>query len=186
MADSSKQAWVDAVAAGETDETYADFFASQEREPVHPNDADMVEIPDARRSIMTDDQLELDKADIIAALDYRSGPDTLALGSIATARIYHTFGMRYGQGDLRAAIRAGSRAQINEALRGCVSVITDMRDHPTGKCPVCGTNGVSLKAEPAAHQWLSRKGWVTIDSEVELKVLHDAGERIRPLYPPAD
>lgn len=93
-------------------------------------------------------QLDQDKADIIAALDYRSGPDSvnsLYLGSMAVGMICHAVGIKYSDPvDRREAIHNATREQIDKALEACVAVIAHMKAHPTETCPTCGTPGVSL------------------------------------------
>ncbi len=96
-------------------------------------------------------KLESDKADIIAALDYRSGPDScnsLYLGSMATHSICQAFGGSLGDVgfDLRKAIKDGTRRQVDKALESCASVIEYMKKHPTGRCPTCGTKGIDLQS----------------------------------------
>lgn len=94
------------------------------------------------------DQLEQDKADILAALNYRSGPDScnsIYMGSMATAMVYHAVGLKYGMGDLVAAIETASEDQVLRALDACRGVINYMKMYPTTTCPTCGTRGVTIR-----------------------------------------
>ena len=91
-------------------------------------------------------KLDEDKADIIAALDYRSGPDScnsVYLGSMAVGMICHAVGIKYSDAvDRREIIRTASREQIDKALKIAKPVIDHMKEHPTAICPTCGTRGV--------------------------------------------
>lgn len=97
----------------------------------------------------SDDALDRDKADIIAALDYRSDPDSVNsvyLGSMAVGMICYAVGIKYSdQVDRREAIRNATREQIDDALQVCAGVIAHMKAHPTTTCPTCGTKGVVVK-----------------------------------------
>lgn len=96
------------------------------------------------------DQLEQDKADILAALEYRSGPDScnsVYMGSMATASVYHAMGLNYGEGDLVAAIKSAGSGQIANALDACRGVIRYMKMYPTTTCPTCGTRGVTIRGD---------------------------------------
>lgn len=82
-----------------------------------------------------------DKALILAASRYRSAADScnsVYLGSMATAKLFHVLGGDWGRNGLADVIKAASRAQVDEALKVCASVIEYMGKHPTTECPCCG------------------------------------------------
>lgn len=90
------------------------------------------------------------KADLLAVLDYRSGPDScnsIYVGSMASAQIYHAFRMRYGYGDIREAIRGGSLRQVEQAYEVAKHTIAYMKAHPRQTCPCCGTVGVQIRTD---------------------------------------
>ncbi len=90
---------------------------------------------------MTQGRDQEDRALIRAAMAYRSSADHLNsvyMGSMAIAGLYHTLGLKYGGPGFDSALDSATRQQLDRLLEQCGTVIRFMQDHPRQKCPCCG------------------------------------------------
>jgi len=86
-------------------------------------------------------KLAEDRALIREAMVYRSGEDScnsVYMGSMAIAGLYHVLGLRYGEGNFAEALEKAGRKKVDALLKECKSMIVYMRAHPRKHCPCCG------------------------------------------------
>lgn len=75
--------------------------------------------------------------DIIDVLEYRDGD--YYVGGIASCHVCGIFGIAYGQGDLKKAIRKAEGHELRQAHQYLASYIAYMKKHPKKHCPHCGS-----------------------------------------------
>lgn len=82
----------------------------------------------------------IDRALILAAMEYRSGNDScnsFYMGSSATARLYHALGMRYGDDGFAANLAIADDATVAKVKKAAQHYIDYMLAHPVKRCPTC-------------------------------------------------
>ena len=86
-------------------------------------------------------KMERDKELIRRAMEYRSGSDScnsLYMGSMATAGLYHILGLQYGKGGFDEALEKARRKQVDQLLKACDNIIEYMKKYPMKRCSHCG------------------------------------------------
>lgn len=81
-----------------------------------------------------------DRALILAAMKYRDGNDScnsFYMGSMATARLYHALGMRYGDDGFAANLAIADDATVAKVKAAAQPYIDYMLAHPVRRCPSC-------------------------------------------------
>lgn len=81
-----------------------------------------------------------DRALILAAMKYRDGNDScnsFYMGSMATARLYHALGMRYGDDGFAANLAIADDATVAKVKEAAQPYIDYMLAHPVKRCPTC-------------------------------------------------
>lgn len=81
-----------------------------------------------------------DRALILAAMKYRSGNDScnsFYMGSMATAKLYHALGMKYGDDDFEANLAIADDATVASVKAAAQHYIDYMLAHPVKRCPCC-------------------------------------------------